>query len=181
MKEVVFCFIEPNCWGSGVGEIAEQHGFVLLNSGDFFREFFRNEGFGDKETFLQVKDYLDNGIIVPTNLVLKVFRVGIEPHLHENLFFSNVIKYVELMQMLKKEGYELKHICYIYHETLDILLENYKQKSEFYAEMAEDIEDRILRKRNDWKEIIANTGIVRIGYDLRNFEEFKENVKGLFI
>ncbi len=180
MKEVVFCFIEPECWNWGINDIAEENGFVPLNT--FFREFFRNEGFGDREIFLQIKDYVDNGIIVPTDLVLKVCMIGIEPHLHENLFFSNVIKYVELMQMLKKEGYKLKHICYIYHETLDILLEEYKQKGQ--GDIGENLEYKILKQRIYWQETIFDAmpyPLVRIGYDLRNFEEFKENVKGLFI
>ena len=83
MKQVVFGFIEPYCWASGIEDIAQESGFALFGFGDFVRDFIKNEGFGDVELFREVKNYLDNGVAFPKDPLVKICMMGIQPHLQK--------------------------------------------------------------------------------------------------
>ncbi|MCU0439685.1 MAG: hypothetical protein MUC49_17485 [Raineya sp.] len=182
MKEVIFCFIEPYCGDSEVCYIAEKNLFAPIVTGDILRHFFKNQGFGDTKTFLEAQKYLNDGIILPIDLVLKIIMTGFQTHLQENLFIINATKYQELLQVLEKEGFKLRNICYIYHDTLHMILEYYKEKG--LDDIAESIEYEVLKRRIHWQESIFDKmsyPLLKIGCNLNNFENFKENIQKLFL
>jgi adenylate kinase family enzyme len=178
MKEVFFCFIEPHCLATTVENIAHEEGRFVVHQSVIFRNLEKT----DAQLYKEVMKFVDNGQVISNELAIKIYLKGLQNDLTKNLFLTNFTKYQELLQELQKEGYHLKHICYIYHEDLDYFLEYYKQKGQ--RDIAESMEHRILQKRKRWEETIFAEmphPLVRIGWDVDKFDEFQENIKQLFV
>lgn len=116
MKSKIYILIGPPGAGKGTQakNIAKAKNFMLISTGDLLRENVEKK----TELGITAKSYMDKGELVPTELVTKMIRAGIEQNLDKNGFLfdgfpRDLSQNAILDGMLKDFNLDVDKVIYI--------------------------------------------------------------------
>lgn len=116
MKSKIYILIGPPGAGKGTQakNIATAKNFMLISTGDLLRENVEKK----TELGMTAKSYMDKGELVPTELVTKMIRAGIEQNLDKNGFLfdgfpRDLSQNTILDGMLKDFNLDVDKVIYI--------------------------------------------------------------------